>query len=212
MLNQEYTDNYHLILSPQRQTQFWALLRSSPVSLFAVLLITSMQYPTIDNYLFIIFYMGTFALNGILKYIATTTYRILDIDYIPLIGQGSRPPGAHSCTSFITGPLEPASSFGMPSGHSQLAWFFATYSCLNIINCQFNYFQNLQIGWNPALQGLCCFGLILMASLISYSRVEIEHCHTRGQVFMGALVGIISACFAYKIKIWLKKNYLGQGH
>lgn len=200
--------NTNLILSGLRQTDFWSLMRSTPATLFMSLILMSIQNPTVDNYLFIIFYMGVFILNGVLKFTFQGIYSILNTDYIPLIGQGSRPIGAHSSSAFMHVPLIPATTYGMPSGHSQLAWFFATYACLNIINSRFTYFQNLQISWNGPLQALCCTTLILLAGIISYSRVYIEECHTPGQVIVGGLIGIVSGVFAYKIKKWLKSNYL----
>jgi len=92
----------------------------------------------------------------------------------------------------------------MPSGHSQLAWFFAIYGCLHIINCEFDYFQGFYTQLNPYLQGLCCFGLLLFATVISYSRVAIEECHTTGQVIWGAIIGVVFACIAYRLKKWIK--------
>jgi membrane-associated phospholipid phosphatase len=193
-------------LAPIRNNKIWSLLRSTPVTIPSILIIISILYPTVDNYIFLAFILGTHILNVILKGGFQLIYYILDTDYIPLIGQGTRPPGAHSCGSFISVPLIPATSFGMPSGHSQLAWFFTTYACLNIINSRFDYFQNLQIHWNSRLQLLSVSGLIIFASMISYSRVYIEQCHTIGQVIIGGITGIITGCIAFKFRKWLKKE------
>ena len=195
-----------LELNPIRNAKLWAFIRSTPITIPAMLTLTSILYPTIDNYIFLAFILGSHVLNIILKAGFQFIYYVLNTDYILLIGQGTRPLGAHSCGSFISVPLIPATSFGMPSGHSQLAWFFTTYACLSIINNRFDYFQNLQIHWNQKLQLLSCAGLILFAGLISYSRVYIEYCHTPGQVITGWLIGIVTGCIAFKIRKWLKKQ------
>ena len=195
-----------LELSPIRNAPVWAFIRSTPVTIPAMLTLIAILYPTVENYIFLAFILGSHLLNVILKAGFLFIYYILNTDYIPFFGQGSRPLGAHSCSSFISVPLIPATSFGMPSGHSQLAWFFTTYACLSIINCRFDYFQNLQLHWNARLQLLSCSGLILFAGLISYSRVYIEYCHTPGQVITGGLIGIVTGCIAFKIRKWMKKQ------
>lgn len=195
-----------LELNPIRNNPVWSFIRSTPITIPAMLTLISILYPTVDNYIFIAFILGSHILNIILKATFQFIYYVLNTDYIPFIGQGSRPLGAHSCSSFISVPLIPATSFGMPSGHSQLAWFFTTYACLSIINNRFDYFQNFQIHWNPRLQLLSCAGLILFAGLISYSRTYIEYCHTSGQVIIGGLIGIVTGCIAFKVRKWLKKE------
>ena len=129
----DISDMSELTLTKERQSGFWSLIRSTPLSLLGALVLINIIYPTTDNLMFMLFYMLTFGSNMIFKVIAKGIYNILDTDYIPFIGQGTRPSGAHSCSSFISAPLMPATSFGMPSGHSQLAWFFAVYACLSII-------------------------------------------------------------------------------
>jgi membrane-associated phospholipid phosphatase len=133
------SDSTELTLTKARQSGFWSLIRSTPISLLGAIVLINIIYPTPDNMMFMLFYMLTFGSNMIFKVIAQGIYTVLDTDYIPFIGQGSRPEGAHSCSSFISAPLLPATSFGMPSGHSQLGWFFAVYACLSIIyKCENN--------------------------------------------------------------------------
>jgi membrane-associated phospholipid phosphatase len=151
----------------------------------------------------------------IFKYIAQFIYRWIGIDYIPFIGQGTRPIGAYGCSSFISVPLIPATSFGMPSGHSQLAWFFAIYACLNIINLPINSYEfivsgikNLNwtnINWTniKSKKFISCLALITLAAVISYSRVIIEGCHTTGQVIIGGLIGITMAFIGWGTVKWL---------
>lgn len=192
------TEQTEFVLSQERQSRFWSLIRSSPISLLGTLILMCLIYPSFDNYLFTLFYMGIFGLNVSLKYVFKKIYDYLGIDYIPYIGQGSRPPGAHSCKSFVSVPLLPATSFGMPSGHSQLAWFFAIYGCFILCSNPVSYFSNNTM--NQTLKIISCIGLITIAAIISYSRVFIEECHTPGQVCIGGLIGIGSALVAYIIK------------
>lgn len=201
-------DTNNLILSKTRQTEFWSLIRTSPITLLGTLILINIMYPTIDNYLFTIFYIITFGSNIIFKAIFKGIYTFFGIDYIPFIGQGTRPFNAHSCSSFVSIPLIPATTFGMPSGHSQLAWFFAIYACLNIINCNFDYFQGIYVDWNKKLKCISCIILIIIAIIISYSRVAIEECHTTGQVIIGGLLGIICAIIAFKIKLSIIKRFI----
>lgn len=185
-----------LILSKARQSGFWSLIRSTPISLLGALALINIIYPTNDNFIFMLLYLFTFGSNMVFKVIAEGIYNIFDTDYIPIIGQGTRPLGAHSCSSFISSPLIPTTSFGMPSGHSQLAWFFSVYACLNII---YNHNMNL-IEWTKNKKILSCIALILLSITISYSRVSIEGCHTTGQVIVGGLLGILIAILSFYIK------------
>ena len=71
-------------------------------------------------------------MNMLLKVLSKGTYNAIDTDYIFPFGQGSRPVGATNCGTFAFVSNPDALSFGMPSGHSQLAWFFSTYFILKI--------------------------------------------------------------------------------
>ena len=189
----ELTELTELTLTKERQSIFWSLIRSTPISLLGALVLINIIYPTIDNFMFMIFYSLTFGSNMIFKVIAKGIYTVLNTNYIPFIGQGTRPSGAHSCSSFISIPLMPAISFGMPSGHSQLAWFFAVYACLIVIYNKNHSIINLTK--NKVI--VSCILLILLAIIISYSRVSIEGCHTTGQVVVGGLIGIVIALAAF---------------
>ena len=188
-----------LSLTKARLSGFWSLIRSTPLSLLGSLVLINIIYPTTDNLIFMLFYILTFGSNIIFKIISKYIYTFFGTDYIPFIGQGTRPVHAHSCSSFISSPLMPAISFGMPSGHSQLAWFFAVYTCLSVI-----YNKNhIGIKWTKNKVILSCILLIVLAIIISYSRVNIEGCHTMGQVIIGSLIGIVIALTAFWIKTLL---------
>ena len=58
-------------------------------------------------------------------------YKLFGKPKLPYLGVGSRPAGAKSC--HFTLDDKGALSFGMPSGHSQMAWAIATYIISKII-------------------------------------------------------------------------------
>jgi membrane-associated phospholipid phosphatase len=92
---------------------------------------------------------------------------------IPLLGFGTRPQNMN-CGLFIDN--KEINSYGLPSGHSQIAWLFTTYRILNLEEKNFRPISLLLIG---------------LATLISYSRVRWAKCHTIQQVILGAGFGII---------------------
>ena len=50
----------------------------------------------------------------------------------PVIGQGPRPKGAKACGLFDSSKITDIKSYGMPSGHAQMAGFFTAYSMLKL--------------------------------------------------------------------------------
>ena len=113
---------------------------------------------------------------------------------LPFLGIGKRPNGAKNCGMFKYCPPEIASSYGMPSGHSQNAVFFSTYVILNLINSNFIYPTKV-------------YGTVLFTSLalgIMYSRVYFK-CHTVQQVIVGGLIGGVLGALYYENKDKIKK-------
>ena len=62
--------------------------------------------------------------NGLTKYIVKWQFG----KKVPFLGDGERPEGAENCGVF--GVTEKATTYGMPSGHSQIAAFYSCYSIL----------------------------------------------------------------------------------
>tara|TARA_Y100000588_G_C14086036_1_gene852283 strand:- start:17 stop:523 length:507 start_codon:yes stop_codon:yes gene_type:complete len=100
------------------------------------------------------------------------------------IGSGKRPQQMN-CGLFIDN--KKSSSYGMPSGHSQIAWLFTTYTILNLSK-------------NIKYSKLISSFLIIIAALISHSRVFWSKCHTPQQVIVGAIFGIYLAKFISSYK------------
>jgi membrane-associated phospholipid phosphatase len=183
--------------NPERDTTFWSAIRATPFIYFIYGLFNIVINPSFETYYYILAYGGNFVMNGILKMLSREIYDILDTDFIFPFGQGSRPAGATNCSTFafVSNPV--ALSFGMPSGHSQLAWFFSTYFSLKIWSSLNGNIYNKII--NPRI-----FLLIILASIVSYSRVKIEGCHTTGQVITGGIIGIISGFIVNYIEKYVK--------
>ncbi|XP_077534297.1 dolichyldiphosphatase 1-like isoform X1 [Haemaphysalis longicornis] len=82
--------------------------------------------------------------------------------------------------------------FGMPSSHSQLMWFVATYLAFFVIFRL--HHGNSSCPWENLWKYTVIFCWFLLAGTVSYSRVYLEY-HTWAQVCWGALIGSLLACF-----------------
>ena len=102
------------------------------------------------------------------------------MESLPIVGRGKRPEGACGCG--LVNDNKPEETFGMPSGHSQIAWSVSTYLILK-------YFLN------SPLQTVF---LLAIATYISFSRLLIG-CHTTGQVVTGAIIGILCGFTGYTL-------------
>jgi len=195
-----------MTINPIRQTLFWSSIRATPFLVLFYTLILSISYPNLRNLLFLLSYCINFVINGVSKIGFKFIYNQLNIDKLPILGFGSRPPGATNCATFLKWPNTPAITFGMPSGHSQHAWFFATFIILELcryyklhtnsnstdnLNTHNNiYFTDNIITKHPIIIVILSLLLIAFASLVSYSRISIDKCHTIQQVIVGAIIGI----------------------
>lgn len=136
----------------------------------------------IDNIGYYIVFINTITefINRFLKY---GFFKPLFGTNIPLLGRGARPKGAKNCGLVKTNTI--SKSYGMPSGHSQLAFTTSTFIILKL-------YESYNV-----------IGMILagLASIwISYSRVKLN-CHTPMQCILGSLIGILIGYTSYKIYI-----------
>lgn len=137
-----------------------------------------------DIYLFMFMVLSNLV-NGVLKYkIAKPIMK--DKNY-PILGKGTRPKGAAHCGIWKDPPGHKTKSYGMPSGHSQEAWGFATYMILKNMSYGYALFDIR----NVILSGLAIF--------IMYSRVYLN-CHTVQQVIVGGLFGILFGSLGFTLK------------
>ena len=196
------------MFSDYRQSIMPTLARTSPV-LFAIMLLKlCIVQPSFNTfYVFIMYFIVMFS-NFLAKYVIfKPLYKLLNSSKLNVLGLGARPLGAKSC--HLTLDKKAATSFGMPSGHSQLAWSVATYILCkiiyNIINNKYddksNFIKIRNYIW-------FCISLILILVIpiyISYSRVYIEGCHTIQQVIVGGLLGIVCGFLIYYYEDNIKK-------
>jgi membrane-associated phospholipid phosphatase len=127
-------------------------------------------------------------------------YNLLKVQSLPLLGIGKRPVGATSCT-FILDDI-PSTSYGMPSGHSQIIWTFGIYIICKIIDKWHKTTTNQDT--TTQLQGLgyiwVISSILFILSImvyVSYSRVYIEGCHTIQQVVVGGMLGVLIGFLIY---------------
>jgi len=79
-----------------------------------------------------------------------------------------------------------AKDFGMPSSHSQLSCFFATYAVLFVV---FRLHHNHQSVFERLWKGVVCGGVLAAAALVVYSRVYLLY-HSAAQVAVGSALGV----------------------
>jgi len=101
---------------------------------------------------------------------------------------GKRPKGAINCGLFIDpdNPKRPSSSYGFPSGHSQMSAFISTVVIMYLLNQDKD-----KSGKNKKTVPWSSYLIMAIIPLISmYMRVHLG-CHTVGQVIGGALIGVV---------------------
>ena len=117
----------------------------------------------------------------------------------PLLGRGKRPKGAKDCGDFIDVDSRESTTYGMPSGHSSFAAFFATVMVKQILDE--DYSDNLKL--------LKILIVVSTSGLIMFSRINLG-CHTPQQVFIGGILGCIFGHLYHsnldKIKSFFKIN------
>ena len=184
-----------------RQNLLPTLARNSPLIFLIILITNILLNPTYNSAYLFISYISVVLLNSIEKNaIAKPIYKALNISNMPILGLGGRPPGATGCDIQLDN--KPSTSFGMPSGHSQIAWAVTTYLIAKYIISK--SFSNLNI-WRICL----LIFIIICAIYVSYSRVYIEGCHTLEQVIVGGLLGILCGYIVYKFENRVV-NYLNE--
>jgi membrane-associated phospholipid phosphatase len=127
-------------------------------------------------------------------------YNLFGKKELPILGRGERPEGANSCGLVLDNKL--STSFGMPSGHSQLAWTVAIYLLAKLIS------RTTMASGTKILIAILIVGI---ATYISYSRIYIDSCHTTEQVIFGSLIGGFGGFLIYYFEdmiIGLAKRFL----
>jgi membrane-associated phospholipid phosphatase len=197
----------------KRDNYLWSIIRATPFAGFYYTLINCIIYTNFNNVYFFIVYCIAQFINYICKYLFRFIYNYFNINNIFLLGTGNRPNNCTNCGLFlrINNNSKPK-SYGMPSGHSQLAWFFSIYSILTILEYNgidiFNtntyninviyFFQNISIK---------ILFFIILAIIVSYSRIYVDKCHTLNQVIVGGIIGILLALIMFYLKNIIFEQY-----
>uniref|UniRef100_A0A2P2I2I9 Dolichyldiphosphatase n=2 Tax=Hirondellea gigas TaxID=1518452 RepID=A0A2P2I2I9_9CRUS len=77
--------------------------------------------------------------------------------------------------------------YGMPSSHSQMAWFFAAYTILFVL---FRLHHNRDSVFEMLWKVSTLLSVVVMAALVMYSRVYLLY-HSWAQVLVGAVLGVV---------------------
>ncbi|CAD7089451.1 unnamed protein product [Hermetia illucens] len=92
-------------------------------------------------------------------------------------------------------PIERANlytEYGMPSSHSQFAWFFATYVTLFVLIRLHHMNNNAPL--ERAVRLLVLIVVWILAAMVCCSRIYLRY-HTWSQVLTGAFVGTLAGAF-----------------
>jgi len=178
---------------------FFQFIRCSELVLFWVHLFNSFTsnyiYERTKSLYLVICFIFSGYLNQYLKnYISKPLFNMFE-NYIPILGQGSRPEGAVDCGYFSSCPNVKSSSFGFPSGHSQFAGLYSGFMIREIL-CDSPDFSFKKL---PNTKKVNVILYSLYTLVMMFSRIYIQGCHTIGQTIFGALIGLILGFLFNKI-------------
>jgi membrane-associated phospholipid phosphatase len=178
-----------------KQSYLYQSLRAMPILIYFYGLVNTIISPGYKSLLLLIILSYDKLLNSSLKTISEYIYDLYNIEEPYIIGRGKRPNEAISTGCFLKYPEKKSNTYGMPSGHSQTAWLFATYLILNIYYLDYSIYGN---ELNKIIKIINILFVILTAFMVSFSRV-IEKCHTWQQVVIGGLIGCLIGYYTFKI-------------
>ena len=181
-----------------RSELYPTIARTSPILYVLMVILYCMLNPSYHSFYLLAILLSLFPINWIIKHlIFQPIYKVTKRVTLPILGRGARPPGANSCNVILDG--KPSSSYGMPSGHSQITWSITTYILCNLIENLINsnkshlHITILEYIWR-------IFSIVAIFSigiLVSYSRVYHDKCHTIQQVIVGAIFGIVTGVLVW---------------
>ena len=168
------------------------IAREYPTILFSIV-ITIMFFGNMNEGIILFFaFLTSRILNKIFK---TGCRNIMGDKKYPIIGIGKRPPVAvfelpQDGKMYKTS----INSYGMPSGHSQLAGLFSSYIILRT-------YYNAAL---PQIQKLTIYVLMIFIGFyVMYSRVK-EYWHTIQQTVVGGTIGVTLGYFTHKLYVIYK--------
>lgn len=198
----------------------WKLAKGAPEWYILSIVIYQIMNPSLIGLKTFLLLVAIGCTNSILKNLLfKPLYKFTGKDHLPIIGQGSRPVGSIDCSGIANDILgkkktEIPKSFGMPSGHSQIAWTLTTLIILQLFDkgneiTVGNYDIGSELTLTNVRRRLLRFAykikyeittmLLLYSILVSFSRVYVEGCHTIEQVIIGMIFGLIFGYIGYYV-------------
>ena len=168
------------------------IAREYPTLLFIIAITIMFFGKRNEGIILFLAFLTSEVLNKIFK---TGCRNIMGDKKYPIIGMGKRPPVAVFQLP-QDGKMYKTSinSYGMPSGHSQMAGLFSTYIILRT-------YYNTTL---PQTQKLTIYSLMTFIGFyVMYSRVK-EYWHTIQQTVVGGTIGVILGYFTYKLYVIYK--------
>jgi len=176
--------------------------RSSPFLVLLGAFIYCIVSPSYNSFYLLALVMINSSFNFFMKNaVMKPLYKLSGKRDIFLFGLGYRPTGATSCSLHLDG--KPSTSFGMPSGHSQMIWMIGTFILCKIIRKlldKLNSNDNSTALENSMFYiwiGISIVSILTSMFYVSYSRVYIEGCHTLQQIIMGGFIGAVIGFLGY---------------
>jgi membrane-associated phospholipid phosphatase len=188
-LSSEHLNEYH--------TRAIKLAQGFPAIVPTMLILTGFFS---DNQRMVLLGLGLFSGNvlnsGIKKIVSHSGAK-----EIPFLGQIERPEGTATCKSFDG--YGSRNILGMPSGHTQMAFTVCVFACLYMYHYQYeSNINNVMKSPYAILKFATAIGIAIFCG---HSRVQ-NSCHTIGQVYAGAAIGIIMGYVLYGIIDKYAKN------
>lgn len=187
-----------------KRFKIWpTIARTSPLLVDLILLINCMVNPSFNSFYLLILGILAHLSNAFFKYaIMKPIYKLTGREALPFLGKGVRPNGAMSCGKVLNGKV--ATSFGMPSGHSQIIWTLGTYLLCRLVK---NFIDKREKQSSKSVDileyiWLVVSWLVILGGMtyVSYSRVYIEGCHTLEQVIVGGVTGATLGFLAFYLE------------
>jgi len=168
------------------------IAREYPTLLFIIAITIMFFGNRNEGIILFLAFLTSESLNKIFK---TGCRNIMGDKKYPIIGIGKRPPVAvfelpQDGKMYKTS----INSYGMPSGHSQLAGLFSSYIILR------TYYNSAL----PQIQKLTIYLLMIFIGFyVMYSRVK-EYWHTIQQTVVGGTIGVTLGYFTHKLYVIYK--------
>jgi membrane-associated phospholipid phosphatase len=203
-------------------TLFQSVIQSSPITIPVAIAIETVAFWDKRGLIFLIGLILVTLSTPILKhFIFQPLYNNYgtvknNMHYLGILGQGERPIGHKNCKSFnndndndngnYNGKSSKSKndkyfSYGMPSGHAQLAGFVVAFILIYLYRNYNNYHNhNRDNSHNNYLQNILIIcGLIAFFICVAYNRIVVQKCHTIQHIIVGGLIGAIMAIIYYYI-------------